>query len=293
MSDSVFTDQFISPFYELVCYEYLWSKKNSSLKKLAEILSKKDILPSKVVESEGLFLDEQFYDVEKFIKNKIGNFSVLFKEDAQFPKQLLETEYPVDMIYYRGDISIANQKTIAIVGSRQASPDGLRRAEKLAKLLVQNKFAVVSGLAKGIDTAALESAIKSNGNVIGVIGTPIDEYYPYQNKDLQNYIAEKHLLISQVPMYKYSKQPFQTKRFYFPERNITMAAISDATVIVEASATSGTHTQAAACIKMKKKLFILDSCFHNPNSYKWAQNYLSSGAIRVRVIEDIIKEMKS
>jgi DNA processing protein len=110
--------------------------------------------------------------------------------------------------------------------------------------------------------------------VIGVIGTPIDECYPKENCSLQNEIAEKHLLVSQVPFYRYSQQPFKTKRYYFPERNELMAAISDATVIIEASDTSGTLTQARACLHQGRPLFILRSCYDSDQvtwPKRWAE----------------------
>ena len=90
-----------------------------------------------------------------------------------------------------------------------------------------------------------------------------------------------------MPFFKYSNQPFPTKKFYFPERNAVMAAVSDATVIVEASETSGTLTQARACMEMGRKLFILKSCFES--GLKWPRSYEERGAIRVNTIDDILR----
>jgi DNA processing protein len=129
-------------------------------------------------------------------------------------------------------------------------------------------------------------------NVIGVIGTPIDEYYPKKNKNLQEKIACAHLLISQVPFFKYYTQPFNTKRFYFPERDATRAALSLATIIVEASDTSGTLFQARACMEQKRLLFILNSCFEN-SALTWPRRYEKQGAIRVKDIGDILTQLKT
>ena len=82
----------------------------------------------------------------------------------------------------------------------------------------------MSGLAKGIDTAAHESAIEFKGKTIGVIGTPIDKYYPKENKQLQDKIAKEFLLISQVPFYKYAHEHFKSRAYHFPRRNMTMAS---------------------------------------------------------------------
>ena len=103
---------------------------------------------------------------------------------------------------------------------------------------------------------------------------------------LQEFISKNHLLISQVPFIRYENQDYRMNRLFFPERNVTMSAITEATVIVEASDTSGTLIQARAALQQKRKLFILDSCFKNP-SISWPSKYEKKGAIRVRDYEDI------
>src|ERR1019366_8913989 len=108
----------------------------------------------------------------------------------------------------------------------------------------------------------------------------IDEYYPKENRDLQDLIAKSHLLVSQVPFYRYATEPFRSRRNYFPQRNETMSALSEATIIVEASDTSGTLTQARAALEQKRKLFILDSCFERPD-ITWPRRFEARGAIRV------------
>jgi DNA processing protein len=213
------------------------------------------------------------------------------KESPQFPEKLLDAKYPINLFYYRGNPDLANIYCISVVGTRKVSNEGYRRTEKMVQLLSKYDFTLVSGLAEGVDTVALETAVKCKMNVIGVIGTPIDEYYPKKNKHLQEEIAIKHLLISHVPFYKYYTQPFQTKRFYFPERDTTMAALSLATIIIEASDTSGTLFQARACMEQKRPLFILNSCFENP-SITWPYKYEKQGAIRVKDINDIITHLK-
>ena len=175
---------------------------------------------------------------------------------------------------------------MAVVGSREASDDGVKRAARIARELVDRGFTVVSGLAKGIDTAALTSAIEAKGRVAAVIGTPLGVYYPKENKLLQDNIASEHLLISQVPVIRYSRQAVPQNRLFFPERNATMSALTEGTIIVEAGDTSGTLTQARAALHQGRKLFILKSCFNNPN-ITWPAKFAAEGAIRVRNPEDI------
>ncbi|MDR2049207.1 MAG: DNA-protecting protein DprA [Treponema sp.] len=289
----------ISPYNELLAYEFLWAQKNSTVKKIAEILSLQEKLPSQAINevTPDLFggFDQRKDAIKEFIDKKIKStpsFSLLLKESPQFPDKLLDAKYPVNLFYYRGNPDLANTNCISVVGTRKVSSEGYRRTEKLVHLLSKYDFTLVSGLAEGVDTVALATAIKFKMNVIGVIGTPIDEYYPKKNKNLQEEIALKHLLISQVPFFKYYIQPFQTKRIYFPERDVTMAALSLATIIVEASDTSGTLFQARACMEQKRPLFILNSCFTNP-SITWPHKYEKQGAIRVKDINDIITHLKN
>ncbi|MDR1147093.1 MAG: DNA-protecting protein DprA [Spirochaetaceae bacterium] len=284
----------ISPYKEIIAYEYLWSKPNSSVKTIAEKLSRKDILPSEVVEEEknALFsdVDQRTSEIRAFIDKKLKippRFSVLLKESPQYPEKLLDAKHPIDLFYYRGNPDLVNKKCVSIVGTRQLSDDGVKRTQQLIREFSNYNITIVSGLARGADTIALHEAIRHNLSVVGVIGTPIDRYYPRENRDLQELIASEHLLISQVPFFKYENQPFETKKIYFVERDATMAAVSDATVIVEASDTSGTLKQAQACIEQGRKLFILNSCFENQN-IKWPAKYEKKGAIRVRSFLDIL-----
>ena len=288
----------IYPYSELLAYEFLWAQEKSSLKMISEMLSTKEKLPSDVIKdfTPDFFgnFDQRKKTIDEFMKAKIKSspsFSLLLKESPQFPDRLLEAKYPINLFYYRGNPDLSSTNCISVVGTRKVSDDGMKRTEKLVKLLSEYNFTLVSGLAEGVDTIALDSAIRYGMSVIGVIGTPIDEYYPKKNFNLQEEIAVKHLLISQVPFYKYYTQPFQTKRIYFTERDATMAALSVATIIVEASDTSGTLYQARACMEQKRPLFILNSCFENP-SIKWPAKYEKQGAIRVREIQDIITHLQ-
>lgn len=292
MYSNSFPVSVFSPYKELIAYEYLWSKQGSSFKNIAEILSTKKLFPSQVINNQSLFSpDLEIQEIENYLKPRLHSFSVMFKENFQYPDKLLNAVHPIDMFYYKGDLDLLSSPCISIVGSRKMSAEGAARAHKLSKQLCQ-KYTIVSGLAAGIDTVALTTAIEEKGNVIAVIGTPIDRFYPAENENLQRRIAKEFLLISQVPLYKYDHQPFTSKRNYFPERNKTMAAISDATVIVEASETSGTHTQAKACFDQGKELFILNSCFNNPN-IKWPQKYLTQGAHRINHVEEIFEILET
>lgn len=188
-------------------------------------------------------------------------------------------------IYYSGDLSVLENPAVSIVGTREVTEDGWRRARKLARLLSESGISIVSGLAKGVDTAALQSAIASNGRVAAVIGTPLDKAYPAENAQLQQSIADRHLLIS----------PFKTgERVYksnFPVRNRVMAAITDATVIIEASDTSGTLHQAAECVRLGRWLFIAKSVLDD-KTLSWPSKFLGyERTAALGVVDDILNRI--
>jgi DNA processing protein len=166
-----------------------------------------------------------------------------------------------------GDTSLIKQKCVAIVGTREVSPEGAARSRNLARALVAAGVVVVSGLARGVDTEALTAAMDAGGRVIAVIGTPIDKAYPAENKTLQERIYREHLLVSQFAP---DERVFPSN---FPERNKLMAALSDGTAIIEAGDTSGTLHQAAECVRLRRWLFIAKNVVENP-SLQWPKGFI-------------------
>lgn len=114
----------------------------------------------------------------------------------------------------------------SVVGSRKATPQGLARAAKVARLVVDTGGIVVSGLAEGIDRAAHDAALAAGGRTIAVIGTPLDKFYPSSNTELQRRLMEEHAVLSQFP------RGSSVERGNFPKRNLTMALVVSAAVIV-------------------------------------------------------------
>lgn len=295
----ILKERVISPFKEMVAYEILWALSGMTEKRLSQIFQLHQDIPSVVLQKHKplslLGEDEEVANlrskIEPFLLNKAGSFSVVVNRDFQYHEGLRDAKYPVELFYYKGNIDLLSHKrSVSIVGARSAGDNGQARAARLAKELVEHDFTIVSGLAKGIDTAAHTSAISAGGQTIAVIGTPIDQYYPKPNRELQDRIAQDYLLISQVPFYRYDIEHYRNHKFYFPRRNATMAALTNATIIVEASEKSGTLTQARACMDQGRKLFILDSCFEN-KAITWPEYYRKKGAIRVKSTKDILDNL--
>lgn len=190
-------------------------------------------------------------------------------------------------LYLAGDEALARGgRRVSIVGSRKPTSAGVGRAQELAIALAGARITVVSGLAKGIDTAAHMGAITGGGHTLAVLGTPLDQSYPASNKALQAEIMRDHLAVSQFP----SGYPSQPKNF--PIRNRTMALLSDATVIVEAGEKSGTLHQGWEVLRLGRLLFLMESVAEN-ESLSWPTKMIGYGAqvLSAQNLEQFLEEV--
>jgi len=175
-------------------------------------------------------------------------------------------------LFAAGDVDLVRRGArVSVIGARKPSPEGLRRARRLAAELAREGVIVVSGLAEGIDTAAHGGALAAGGRTVAVLGTPLDVCYPRQNEKLQRRIMTEHLALSPFA----PGSPVATKNF--PYRNRVMALVSGATVIVEASDTSGALAQGWEAIRLGRLLFILRSIAEAPD-LTWPEKILRYGA---------------
>jgi DNA processing protein len=280
----------ILPARELGAYEALWAQDGTSFKQLATMFrDHPGSVPSDFV-SKANAEQHSRLALGAIRAAGIKHFGIRVHGAGEYPEKLRDAEHPVELLYFQGNWDLTSSRCVAIVGTRSPSEEGMRRATKITRSFVKEGFTVVSGLAQGIDTVAHRTAIETGGQTIAVLGTPITQYYPPENKELQQHIANDYLVISQVPIVRYSRQTFQGNRFFFPERNVTMSAFTEATVIVEAGETSGTLIQARHAIRQRRKLFILDSCFRDPK-LTWPAKYLERGAIRVTDFDEVMKHL--
>jgi len=284
------SNKVVSPFLEMGAYEVLWMQEGASFKTIADkFRAQLSALPSDLVLAE-VAANTADRAIRLASRYGVPDFAVRVHGAGEYPQKLRDAVHPIELLYYRGWWNFVEMRSVAVVGTRKPSRSGELRTAKLVKQLVADGFMVVSGLARGIDTIALTTAMSLGARVTAVIGTPICGYYPPENQSLQDGIARDHLLVSQVPILRYYAQNVRQNRIFFPERNITMSALTEATIIVEAGETSGTLTQARAAIQQGRKLFILDSCFQDP-SLTWPATYERKGAIRVREYEDIQRHL--
>lgn len=287
---NLFTTQPVEPLDEMCAYESLWQGQGAWFANLAELFSQNPgALPSELVPREMIEQTRrQLLDL--LGEERLRSVGVRVNGAGEYPAKLRDADHPVELLYYQGDWELVETPSVAIVGTRSPSPEGELNAKRIAHALAKKGFTIVSGLAKGIDTAAHTAAIKAGGKTIAVIGTPINDYYPRENKPLQDIIAKNYLLISQVPFLRYRQQSYKTNRLFFPARNVTMSALTQATIIVEAGNTSGTLVQARAALNQGRKLFILESCFRKPE-LTWPARFEKLGAKRVLNVSQIMDEL--
>ena len=276
----------VSPFREMGAYEALWSQPGTTFRSLAERFARRpgsvpsDFVPRAEAEACAAFVQR------RFAAAGVARFGVRVHGAGEYPPQLRDAAHPVALLYYQGWWDLASSPAVAVVGTRRPSPEGLARARRLVRALVADGYTVVSGLAAGIDRMAHEAAMAAGGRTIAVLGTPLSHAYPKENRALQRQLAARFLVLSQVPLRRYEAQDYRHNRGFFPARNVTMSALTEATVVVEAGDTSGTLIQARAALAQGRRLFLLDSCFRNP-SLSWPARFVERGAVRVKTYHDI------
>lgn len=203
------------------------------------------------------------------------------------PLNDVEERYAPPILYVKGTLKIPLPKPrVSIVGSRKASAKGLSDARSIANVLAAKEVVIVSGLAEGIDTAAHMAAMETGSKTIAVLGTPLNTTFPAKNFNLQQEIMRCHLAVSQFKMGQ------AVRPGNFVTRNRTMALISDATVIVEASNNSGSIHQGWEAIRLGRPLFIWKSLL-NRDDLPRVLKMQSYGAIELYDPEDILEFLPS
>jgi len=203
------------------------------------------------------------------------------------PLNDVEEKFAPKTLYVKGTMQIPLPRPrVSIVGSRKASSNGLSDARSIAKILAEREVVIVSGLAEGIDTSAHVAAMEAGSETIAVLGTPLNKTYPQKNFTLQQEIMQHHLAISQFQI----GNPTRPKHFVL--RNRTMALISDATIIVEASNESGSLHQGWEALRLGRPLFIWKSILNTPQ-LSWPQKMLEYGAIELSDATDVLESLPS
>ncbi|WP_449245851.1 DNA-processing protein DprA [Desulfobacca acetoxidans] len=213
---------------------------------------------------------------------RLGGEVITFS-DVRFPVLLRDIPYAPPFIYVRGSLSPADETGIAIIGSRKPSYYGRRTSHRLAVELSRHQVTIVSGLARGIDTAAHQGALDSGGRTLAVLGCGLDVIYPQENKGLYQQISENGALVSEFPL---GAAPEGRN---FPIRNRIISGLSRGVVVVEAGSQSGAHITAHYALEQGREVFAVPGPIDSPGSigpHRWIQQ----GAKLVQSAADILDE---
>lgn len=218
------------------------------------------------------------------------NNYVITLGDEDYPQSLLSIADPPVLLYVKGRPAFLNMPTVAIVGSRNASAQGMLNADRFAQNLSEAGLTVVSGLALGIDTGAHTGAIKSAqqgyaGSSIAVIGTGLDIVYPAANRALAHQIAEVGCIISEYPL------GTPAIAHNFPRRNRLISGLSLGVLVVEAAAQSGSLITARSALEQGREVFAIPGSIHSPLA-KGCHQLIRQGAKLVESAQDILEELR-
>lgn len=228
-------------------------------------------------------LVREYENCEKAFSGLRQTDEIIKRGGKDYPPLLMKTQQAPRFLYIRGKKSLLYEtRTVALVGSRQASDAAKDNTRRLALKLGENGITVVSGLAKGIDVTAHKTALDNGFNTISVIGTNLNQYYPAENKEVQLEIEKKGLVVSQF------SPATRTQRYFFPLRNGVMSGLSLATVIVEAGETSGALRQADFALKQKRQVIIPRKALEM-TSITWPKRYVQKGALVVDKPSEVLR----
>jgi len=211
----------------------------------------------------------------------------LTREDAAYPKRLLEIYDPPAVLWVRGDVALLDRPGIAVVGTRQPTPYGAGMAEMLARDLANRGMTILSGMARGVDSAAHKGALDAGGKTVAVWGTGIDVVYPKENKKLaERIVAGGGAIVSEFAMGTFPAPQ------NFPLRNRILSGMSVGVLVVEGGEYSGTRITARCAMEQNRDVYAVPGNVTNKNA--WGPNTLiKQGAKLTATWEDIWEELPS
>ena len=221
-------------------------------------------------------------EIKRLQEHKVKVITIL---DGGYPQRLKEIYLPPIVLFYRGNLSLINQKAVAVVGSREHSKYAKECIREIIPALVKDDIVVISGLARGVDTLAHEETLKANGSTIAVIGSGLDVVYPLENSKLYDLIAKRGLILSEYPL---QSRPL---KFHFPYRNRIIAGLSHGVCVIEAKEKSGSLITANLALSENREVFAVPGSIFSIHS-KGTNSLIEAGACLVSSSETISKNLK-
>ncbi len=243
----------------------------------------KQIVPPAVAETIARGWDEAtLQPIATWLEDT--NNSIVTLADPDYPQALLQIPDPPLLLYVKGRRELLNHPALAIVGSRNATAQGLSNAEAFAQATSAAGLCIVSGMAHGIDTAAHRGGLRGRGASIGVVGTGLDKVYPAANRELAHQLAQEGALISEFPL---GTPPLAGN---FPRRNRIISGLSLGCLVVEASLQSGSLITARMALEQGREVFAIPASIHSPQA-KGCHYLIKQGAKLVECAQDILEEL--
>jgi DNA processing protein len=205
--------------------------------------------------------------------------------DSIYPKALLEIANPPAILYAKGNLDCLASPCLAVVGSRNSTPQGEKNAEDFSENLSRQGLCIVSGMAIGIDGAAHRGALKANGATIAVVGTGLDIVYPAKHRNLAHQIVSHGLILSEFPLGTPSKAQ------NFPRRNRIISGLSLGCLVIEANLDSGSLITARLAAEQGREVFAIPGSIHSPVA-KGCHQLIKQGAKLVESTDDILSELR-
>ncbi|HEY9446225.1 MAG TPA: DNA-processing protein DprA [Burkholderiales bacterium] len=227
--------------------------------------------------------EQRVEDARRWLSEEENHLVTL--ADEAYPHALLQLTDPPPVIYVKGRIELLNRAAIAVVGSRNATPQGMMTARSFAQALSDAGLSIVSGLALGIDTAAHEGGLSGRAGTLAVVGTGLDIVYPARNRDLAHRIAREGALVSEFPL----GAPAIAN--HFPRRNRIISGLARACLVVEAALSSGSLITARLANEQGKDVFAIPGSIHSALS-KGCHVLIKQGAKLVDSVQDILEELR-
>ena len=204
--------------------------------------------------------------------------------DPDYPQALLNISDPPLLLYVKGRLELLNHPALAVVGSRNATPQGLSNAEAFAQAASAAGLCIISGMAHGIDAAAHRGGLREYGSSIGIVGTGLDKVYPAANRQLAHRLAQEGALISEFSL---GTPPLAAN---FPRRNRLISGLSLGCLVVEASLQSGSLITARMALEQGRDVFAIPGSIHAPQT-KGCHHLIKQGAKLVECAQDILEEL--
>jgi DNA processing protein len=224
-------------------------------------------------------------DLEKlWAKIESQGIKILIWEDETYPQRLKEIDQPPPVLYIRGDYLPDDLFAVAIVGTRRVTAYGRQITEELAAYLAANRITLVSGLARGVDAIAHQTALKAGGRTIGVLGSGVDRIYPPEHRSLAEKMMESGAIVSD---YAPGTPPDASN---FPPRNRIISGLSLAVVVIEAGETSGALITAEFAAEQGREVFAVPGSILAPQS-KGTNKLIQNGALPLLSVNDLMQPL--